>query len=420
MFIRSKFFSYLLWLQKPSNTLWVYPTIGAIFATIFSLLGLLANEYPFKIAAVLAVDESTLNGLLDIIASSMLAVSTFSLSIMVSAFASASSNVTPRATELVMSDDNTRIAIASFISAFIYAIIAKIALGLGYYADSGRLVLFISTVIILIYLIYTLINWVKTLSQLGRLDHTLLKIQKAAKESLLSYRRLPAYGTRRIEQASFPYMVKSDNTGYLTHINFEQLQNMAQANECEIEIVVHPGKFIHAGMVIAYLEYPIEAMIDKIKKEFFIQGSRIYKQDPRFGLLVLSEVAQRALSPAVNDPGTAIKVLTIFSELFVDFSEQDEEEQIIYDRLSIIPFPINELINQPLSTISRDGASILEIHIKMQKILKVIAEHAPEQAIRTEAIKQAKLDLDYAINGLALAHEKSLISELYQQLFGKH
>lgn len=76
----------------------------------------------------------------------MLAVTTFSLSIMVAAFASASSSGTPRAYQLMMSDDNTRLAISSFISAFIYAVIAKIALGLGYYGPAGRFVLFISTI----------------------------------------------------------------------------------------------------------------------------------------------------------------------------------------------------------------------------------------------------------------------------------
>ncbi len=67
----------------------------------------------------------------------MLAVTTFSLSIMVGAFANAASSTTPRATTVVMSDDVTHAAIASFLSAFVYAVIAKTALGLGYYGNAG-------------------------------------------------------------------------------------------------------------------------------------------------------------------------------------------------------------------------------------------------------------------------------------------
>ena len=42
---------------------------------------------------------------------------------------------------------------------------------------------------------------------------------------------------------------------------------------------------------------------EAIAATFVIGGSRVFDQDPRFGLLVLSEIASRALSPAVNDPG---------------------------------------------------------------------------------------------------------------------
>lgn len=146
----------------------------------FSLFAI-ASQYFIPASTVLNISIDTLGSLLDIIASSMLAVTTFSLSIMVAAFASASSSGTPRAYSLMMSDDNTRLAISSFISAFIYAVIAKIALGLEYYGPSGRFVLFISTILVLMYLIYTLIHWVQTLSKLGNLTTTIDKIETAAK-----------------------------------------------------------------------------------------------------------------------------------------------------------------------------------------------------------------------------------------------
>lgn len=47
---------------------------------------------------------------------------------------------------------------------------------------------------------------------------------------------------------------------------------------------------------------------EAIAATFVIGDSRAFDQDPRFGLVALSEIASRALSPAVNDPGTAIDV----------------------------------------------------------------------------------------------------------------
>jgi uncharacterized membrane protein len=43
---------------------------------------------------------------------------------------------------------------------------------------------------------------------------------------------------------------------------------------------------------------------------------RYFDEDPRFGLITLSEIASRALSPAVNDPGTAIQIISSYVRLF--------------------------------------------------------------------------------------------------------
>ncbi|MFM0339824.1 DUF2254 family protein [Paraburkholderia fungorum] len=48
---------------------------------------------------------------------------------------------------------------------------------------------------------------------------------------------------------------------------------------------------------------------DDVRSAFSVDVRRSFEQDPRFGISVLTEIASRALSPAVNDPGTAIDVI---------------------------------------------------------------------------------------------------------------
>ncbi len=176
-------YQWLLVLKKPSNKLWVSAASWALLTVIF-VLSLRLGARTLEVASLPDIKQETLESLLNVIASSMLAVTTFSLSIMVAAFASASNGATPRATDLVMGDSTTRTAITSFICAFIYAIIAKTALGMAFYAQNGRFILFISTVAVLLYLIITLIRWVYTLSQLGRLGNTLEKIEQVTGNAL--------------------------------------------------------------------------------------------------------------------------------------------------------------------------------------------------------------------------------------------
>lgn len=65
-----------LWFSDPAKNLWVHPTIGALFAMAFSLMAVIGNRY-IPQGVVPAITAETLSSLLDIIASSMLAVTIF-------------------------------------------------------------------------------------------------------------------------------------------------------------------------------------------------------------------------------------------------------------------------------------------------------------------------------------------------------
>ncbi|MFU2078671.1 DUF2254 domain-containing protein [Avibacterium endocarditidis] len=413
-YLKEHFFTLILWLKKPSNGLWLTPILGALFAVFLALFSALIENQALPIDIMPDISEELLNDILSIMASSMLAVSTFSLSIMVSAFSSASNGATPRATELVMGDNTTRLAISSFISAFVYAVIAKITLGMGYYNEAGRFVLFVGTICVLIYLITTLITWVSALSQLGLLNNTLEKIETASQQALNNYWQQPNMGAKSLDKIRFTYAIHAHKTGYLSHINMQNLQDFADKNECEIEIAIQPGKLVYTGMPLAYVNKSIEEMA-QLQENFIIENNRSYEQDPKFGLIVLSEVAQRALSQAVNDPGTAIKVISVLLRLLLD--SKAEKQEVKYDRLAMLNLNEQELVLQPFTPICRDGSAMLEIHTKVQKALAVLRTQSDNQTIREAAFKQAKIDLDYALNGLSLESEKTQIQALHQHLF---
>ncbi len=56
--------------------------------------------------------------------------------------------------------------------------------------------------------------------------------------------------------------------------------------------------------------------------------NRTFEDDPRFGLIVLSEIADKALSPGVNDPGTAIDVIGTLVRLFTLWQSPPEKERL--------------------------------------------------------------------------------------------
>lgn len=417
-----------LWWNNPAENLWFTPALGAIFALFFSLFATF-SRYIIPADIVPNISVETLSSLLDIIASSMLAVTTFSLSIMVAAFASASSSGTPRAYKLMMSDDRTRLAITSFISAFIYAVIAKIALGLEYYGIQGRFVLFISTIFVLIYLIITLIRWVQTLSQLGTLTTTIAKIETAASESLARYRLHSHFGAGHERPSTSPlFNIHSPKTGYLANLDFQSLNQLAEKNQLHFHIPHSPGKLLDPTSVIIEVhgtslldQEPTSEFIYTLSKQinqfFWIDHNRSFEQDPRFGLLVMSEVAQKAMSSAINDVGSAISAINALTRILIDSIPEETWTQPDYPHLSLSMFNPELLILDIFTPLVRDSASNLELQLRLLKSLSMIQNNVSEPALCQASARMAA-DLlhrslhyfDFEADRLQLIHE-------FRQLF---
>ena len=100
------------WMLKQTfKKLWFRATLFAIVAIITALLSILFKSMIPESVSV-KVGAEAVDNILNILASSMLAVTTFSLSIMVTAYGSATTNVTPRATRLVVEDVTTQNVLA--------------------------------------------------------------------------------------------------------------------------------------------------------------------------------------------------------------------------------------------------------------------------------------------------------------------
>lgn len=409
----------LIWLKAPENRLWVKPAAGSVVAVLIAMVAAVGNRL-LPAGLLPDIERSTLDDLLGVIASSMLGVATFSLSIMVAAFSSAAVGASPRAIQLVAGDADTQNAITTFISAFIYAIIANTALGLGLYGSTGRFILFVSTMGVLFYLIVTLVRWVKTLSVLGRMENTLAKLETAAVNAMGAYRRSPGMGAR-VAPGTTPSgeAVHANKVGYLRHIDMQSLQDQAVAASARLHVRVRPGQLVHPGTVLVIIEADRSADLhpepDDLRQAFVLGNGRTFDQDPRFGLIVLCEVAQRALSPAVNDPGTAIAAMNTITRVLVD-TPTGKDEQPSLDRLSLVELDPADFIHQAFDPIARDGAAIPEVQLRMQKLLAIVAQGCGG-ALAEAARRQAFTSVQRALQALVLDQDKTHLRNLHKDLF---
>lgn len=404
----------LIW-RRLNGKLWVRPTLWSAAAVAAALMAALANDLTLP-KGLPNIGQTALEGLLTIIASSMLTVSTFSLSILVSAFASAASSATPRATRLVMADDSAQHAISAFIAAFIFAMVALTALGLGYYGDTGRFVLLVFTIYVLGYLLLALLGWIDTLSKLGRMSHTVTTVEKAALPPLHAWFLEPALGARADAPHAMPSGIRVHGleTGWVQDIDLPALQKMAASHEALVHVRVRPGDFVAPSSVLAVIEglcRPDAAVLQQLAKAFVVGRDRTEEQDPRFGLVILSEIAQRALSPAVNDPGTAVVVAGVLTRLLIDGTtlKPDEDKPATrFDRVTLVRVDEEALLRDVFEPIARDGAHMLEVALALQKALALVAENATDP-LRKAALVEAARAKAHGLNGLRLERERDAL-----------
>nr|WP_067291711.1 DUF2254 domain-containing protein [Marinobacterium profundum] len=381
--------------NRISERLWVKPLLSCVLSILWVFVAKMA-DYAGLAALVPSISPDSIETLLSIISSSMLVIATFAVASMVSAYASASSTATPRTFTLVISDDRSQNALSAFISAFIFSIVALIALQNGYYGKAGYFALFILTLLVFAIVIITFVRWVDSIARLGRLGSTVHKAEKAAATALQRRRCSPTLrGIAVTPLEPGAQAVFSDSIGYVQIVDLAALQALAEKSQLHISLTSLPGNFVGPGRPLVQVTTEVPdtesgaAPSDKdpepwddaeIAAAFRVQPERTFDEDPRFGLIVLAEIACRALSPAVNDPGTAIDVIGSLVRLFALWAtpvDDDERCSTLYDRVSVPELALQDLFDDAFDPIARDGAANLEVAIRLQKAFETLAATGP-------------------------------------------
>jgi uncharacterized membrane protein len=403
------------YLNRLREQLWFRPFIFCILSIAGALIARMADGTGLK-EMVPDIKTDSLEGLLDTISSTMLVISIFAVASMISAFSSASSTATPRSFKIVVTDDVSQNALSVFIGAFIYSIVATVALSNGYYGDAGRFILFVFTLILFAVVILTFLRWVDRISRLGRLDHTILQVEQVATKALTHYLKNPHLkGVPLTDELINGTAIEGESIGYIQHINLEALQNIAEEADIKMRLNCLPGTFLKPNQPIVYItdrSLDIENLTSKINDAFSIGNTRFFDNDPRFGIIALTEIASRALSPGINDPGTAIQIIGSHIRLFSKWQsiKAKDVEEVCYDRIEVPQINIIDFFEDAFRPIARDGAGNIEVMLRLQKAFTSIMS-IDDPKLQKAAIQYSELSYRRAEQVLEFKEDLELLKK---------
>ncbi|KFE36761.1 DUF2254 domain-containing protein [Thioclava atlantica] len=377
-------FSQLRWrLKVVMREIWVRVTAFGVLGIVTALGAagfgrFIPAEFGLKTGA------GSVELILQIMATAMLTVTTFSLQIMVTAFSAAQTGATPRAIKLMQSDRITQNVLASFIGAFVFSLVGIIALETGIYGQSGRFILLVVTVGVVAIVVISLLRWVQHLSEFGRLGDVISRVEVAGRNALVARCDAPWLGGQPwTEPPTGVFGVSSERTGHVQHVDLSTLDRVGREHDCRLWLLATPGEFTHRATNLVLCDaLPGDAetrqeMEEEIRDAFSIDHARDFDQDPQFGLIALAEIASRALSPGINDPGTGIDILGRLVRVLAEWHPPRSPE-LHFERVFVRDIPPAQLIEDAFSAIARDGAGMFEVALRLQEVLKALAAMHPD------------------------------------------
>jgi uncharacterized membrane protein len=209
--------------------------------------------------------------------------------------------------------------------------------------------------------------------------------------------------------------VHASSVGYVQRIDVAELQSWAKDANGKVRVAVLPGNFVGPERPLAFIEGSAGEGSDRerVAGAFLVGNRRVFDDDPRYGLIVLSQIAGRALSPAVNDPGTAIDIIGILVRLFTMWAapaDTEEPREVTYDRVEVPELSSRDMFDDAFTAIARDGSGSVEVMIRLQKALASLASVGGEP-MSSAARHHARRALDAAELALPLAEDVALVRE---------
>jgi len=179
-------------------------------------------------------------------------------------------------------------------------------------------------------------------------------------------------------------LIHRGRPGAIQAVNASALMNTAAAAGGIIEVAVAVGDTVIETMLV-FRVYGAQQPIDeqKLWDGIEIGDERTFEQDPKYAIRLLVDIAIRALSPAINDPTTAVQALDQIEDLLTRLGQRNLEIGAYRDykgdlRL-VVPFPAwDDLVRLAFDEICYCGATSVQVMRRMNALISDLIAHVPE------------------------------------------
>ncbi|MXQ10502.1 DUF2254 domain-containing protein [Microvirga makkahensis] len=366
---------------------------------------------------------------LSTILSSMITMATLVFSITMVVLTLAASQFGPRLIRSFMANPQTQVVLGTFVMTIVYCLLVLPVVGsregsgkLPYASVSIALALTILSIGLLVLFLHILARSIVSETVIERVGNELDELlDELAPLDATGPTEVP---TQQLLPADFEQRAAffgSQEPGYVQAIQFERLVAIAEKAEALIVLYFRAGHYVVPGSR-EFAVYPGERLNKELRAEIqdaILTGvHRTPVQDPDFSLRHLDEIADRALSAAVNDPYTAVAVIDRLSASLCKLMSRALPAGVFRGRDGALRLACTQptyggLIEAGFNQIRQNGAGMPIIVLHLLEAIERVGEHVRLPVQHEALAEQARVIMEAARSRVRDEFDRQRIEERY-------
>jgi len=378
----------------------VLGTAGAVFSWLEEAVPLISNLIP-SVLFPSRQDSSVAQVILSSIATSIMTVVSIVFAILLMTLTLASTQFSPRILISFVRDRTTQWTLGVFLGTFSYCMAALPAARalphpfVPVATVTGAMALALVCVGWLIYFIHHI-------SQSISVNHIVDRIARDTElviDQLMPHSRGPFELQARSESAPPDEgVILNRQSGYIRYVDINHLIELAKACHISVHLERRVGQFVPAGVPLARVSKPervsAHTALDFVAA-FDIGPTRTLQQDVEFGIIQIVDIALRAMSPAVNDPSTAISCVDQLSRIIILWISRMPPSSHYYApphvlRLFVPWISFDGLLDTAFEQIRHYAAADIAVSLRLLRAYADIASTTQQPGMRATLLMRAQ------------------------------
>ena len=358
-----------------------YPVLISFGFLIFALIITsfesveVVNEVKERIPYLIIRDPDVAQTILSTLIGGIFSLTVFSFSMVMVVLNQASSNYSPRLLPGLISNKKHQIILGVYIGTLLYNVLILISLGAS---DISKNSVGLSTMIAAIFGIVCVslfVYFIDTISKSIQIYNIIDKIS-ASSDNFLEEK------IEKQEESSgeshWWRVIRSNKTGYYKGFDSSLMSDYFEENKNVLEILPYKDQHVWEGMPIMHIKEKVPD--DELKSLllcFHFSPDKHEDNSYTGGMIKLMEVAVKAMSPGINDPGTAIDAVTKIGPLldksfkiFPKTAEYLHNDHLKLIKNNVTPNELMRLIIQPIRQYAKQDSSVMYVLINTLLYIK--------------------------------------------------